>query len=387
MPESPIRKLAPLADSARKKGINIYHLNIGQPDLPTPGPVIKALREFSGDRLVYCHSQGLKSFREALAEYYSRFNLDISPETNLMVTAGGSEAIVFAMNIVCPPGGEILVPEPFYTNYNGFALMSGVKLVPVATALENDFRLPEIQVWEKLVTPRTRAVLLCHPANPTGTYYRQEEIEKLNWLARKHDLFILVDEVYREFVYDGLKPYSVLELPALKDRTIVMDSLSKRYSACGARIGCLVTFREDFIQAAVKFGQARLSVPHIEQIAMTEAVKLPSSYYQKIVREYEKRRDLIFKYLESIPGVVGHRPSGAFYCIIRLPVRDSEHFARWLLQDFESNGETVMVAPAAGFYATEGKGRDEIRLAYVLNTAELKKAMQCLKKALEVYND
>ncbi len=385
MPASPIRKLVPFAEGAKARGIHVYHLNIGQPDIPTPKEMMDAYRNTTLTVLPYSHSAGSWEYREHLAQYYRSHGIEVDKE-HVLVTTGGSEAIIFTFMTIMDPGDEVIIPEPFYTNYNGFAVEAGVKVVPVTCNRADGFKLPPDAEIEARITERTKAILICNPNNPTGYVYTQEELERLQRLAEKHDLFLLADEVYREFVYDGAHHHSILSLPGIGERAVVMDSISKRFSACGARIGCVVTRNPAILEAALKFGQARLSPPTLDMIAADAAlVNTPPEYLQEVVNEYRARRDVVFEALEKIPGVEGLKPRGAFYTIVKLPVDDAEKFATWLLSDFDHNGETVMLAPANGFYATPGKGVDEVRIAFVLNLESMKRAMEILRVALEKY--
>jgi len=384
MPPSPIRKLVPYAETAKQKGIHVYHLNIGQPDIPTPREMLNAYSQHGLTVLEYSHSGGLWEYRENLAHYYQKHGLNVAKE-NILVTTGGSEAIIFTFMTIMDVGDEVLIPEPFYTNYNGFAVEAGVKVVPITCRAEEGFRLPPDEMIEARITQRTKAILICNPNNPTGYVYTWNELNRLKNLAQKHNLFLLADEVYREFVYDGAQHYSILQFEDLADQAIVIDSISKRYSACGARIGCIVTRNQDILNAALKFGQARLCPPTLDQMAANAALQTPASYLTEVVKEYRKRRDVVFDALAQIPGVFGLKPKGAFYTIVKLPVDDSEKFATWLLSEFEDNKETVMLAPASGFYATPGMGLDEVRIAFVLNTKAMKRSMEILAKALPDY--
>ncbi len=385
MPASPIRKLVPYADAAKARGVHVYHLNIGQPDIETPPEMIDAYRSLDLKVIAYGPSGGLATYVKALAGYYRRVGIDVEP-SQILVTTGGSEALSFVFQAVAGAGDEIIVPEPFYTNYNGFAVMSGVTLVPVATRAEDGFALPGRERFEERITERTRAVLLCNPGNPTGVVTTRDEMTMLEGLAVDHGLFLIADEVYREFVYDGTEHVSVLTLPAVRDRAVLVDSISKQYSACGARVGCIVSRNAELMATVLKFGQARLCPPTVDQIAATAAMSVPDSYFEAVRAEYVKRRDLTCDALAAIPGVICQKPRGAFYTVAKLPVDDAERFAVFLLEKFELDGETVMVAPAAGFYATPGAGRDEVRIAYVLNTADLEKAMRAFAAGLEAYN-
>lgn len=384
MPPSPIRKLVPYAEEAKRRGIKVYHLNIGQPDIPTPKIMMDAYRNTRLEVLPYSHSAGMWEYREKLVEYYRRFEIPVTKE-EILVTTGGSEAIIFALLSLMDTGDEIIIPEPFYTNYNGFAVEAGVTVVPVTCRVENGFRLPPIEKIREKISPKTRAILINNPNNPTGYVYSKEELQALRNLVIEHDLFLVADEVYREFVYDGARFYSILHLEGLEERAVIVDSISKRYSACGARIGALVTRNRQLLDVAVKFGQARLSPPTLDQIAATAAVDTPEAYFQEVLGAYRNRRDAVFEALSEIPGVVGLKPKGAFYTFVKIPVDNAETFCTWLLRDFEDNGETVMFAPGAGFYATPGKGIDEIRIAFVLNVNEMKRSMEIFKKALSLY--
>jgi len=384
MPESPIRKLVPFAEKAKKNGTKVFHLNIGQPDIKTPQVALDAISSFSQEVVEYSHSAGFKSYRKGLSKYYN--NLDINIDHNdLMVTTGGSEALLFALNSCLDNGDEIIIPEPFYANYNGFSKSAGVIVKPITTYIENGFALPEISEFEKLITPKTKAILICNPGNPTGYLYSQKELNLLRELVLKHDLFLIADEVYREFAYDGHTHYSILNLDGLEDNAIVIDSTSKRYSMCGIRIGCIVSKNKEVIATALKFAQARLSPPTFGQIAGEAALNTPNSYFKEVSAEYLSRRDLLVKGLNDIDGVICPKPKGAFYAIAQLPVDNADKFAQWLLEDFEFNGATLMVAPAEGFYSTKGEGISQVRIAYVLNQESLSLAIACLKQALKVY--
>lgn len=384
MPPSPIRKLVPFAEAAKKRGIKVYHLNIGQPDIPTPEVMMNAFRNHEIKVLEYGHSGGLWEYREGLVKYYRRHDIHVSKE-EILVTTAGSEAIIFAMLATMDEGDEMIVPEPFYTNYNGFAVEAGVKVVPVTCRAEDGFALPPDAEIRAKITPRTRAIMICNPNNPTGYVYRLEEMNRLRALVLEHDLFFFSDEVYREFVYDGKKHHSVLHLEGLDDRAVLLDSISKRYSACGARVGCLVTHNKDILESALRFGQARLCPPTMEQLAALAAVDTPQSYMDAVFNDYNRRRETVFNALGKIPGVVGQKPSGAFYTVVKLPVDNADRFCRWLLEEFDDKGETVMLAPANGFYATPGLGEDEVRIAFVLNSAAMERSMEILKKALQAY--
>ncbi|WP_426431209.1 pyridoxal phosphate-dependent aminotransferase [Winogradskyella sp. HB-48] len=386
MPESPIRKLVPYAEEAHKQGKTVYYLNIGQPDIKTPTIALDAVKVHSLDILAYSRSEGSEEYRKKIAKYYLRNNIDVT-HNDIIVTTGGSEALLFAFGSIMDEDDEIIIPEPFYANYNGFSTASSVRVVPVISKIEDNFALPPIEEFEKLITPKTKAILICNPGNPTGYLYCKEEISKLAAIVKKHDLFLIADEVYREFVYDGIEHYSILQEPGLEEHAIVIDSVSKRYSMCGARIGYLVSKNKEVIKTALKFAQARLSPPTLAQIASEAALDTPQSYFDDVKEEYVKRRNTLIEGLQKIPGVKVAKPNGAFYCIAELPVKNSDDFARWLLESFEYNNNTVMVAPAAGFYSTPGVGRNQIRIAYVLNENSLKIAIKVLEEALKVYKD
>lgn len=385
MPESPIRKLVPFAEEAIRKGKKIYQLNIGQPDIKTPQVALDAVKNNNIEVLAYSHSAGFEDYRKKLAEYYSQKDIPVD-SNNIIITTGGSEALLFAMGTIADAGDEIIIPEPFYANYNGFATASGVKIIPVESTIETNFALPPIQEFEKLITPKTKAILICNPGNPTGYLYTKEEIQQLSAIVLKHDIFLVSDEVYREFTYDGAVHHSIMSLPELKDHAIMIDSVSKRYSMCGARIGCLVSNNKEVMQTAMKFAQARLSPPTFEQIASEAALQTPQSYFDEVIEEYTSRRNILVKGLEAIEGVRVATPKGAFYCIAELPVENADDFARWLLEDFQHNNETVMVAPAAGFYSTPNTGLNQVRIAYVLKKEDLERAVEILKFALKEYN-
>lgn len=385
MPPSPIRKLVPYAEAAKKRGIKVYHLNIGQPDIETPPAIIDAVKHADIKVLEYSHSAGFESYRRKLVEYYKRNDVVVN-HNQIIVTTGGSEAILFAIMSCCDPGDEIIIPEPFYANYNGFSTASGVNIVPIPSGIEDGFALPPIEAFERAVTERTKAIMICNPNNPTGYLYSREELEILKKICLDHDLFLFSDEAYREFCYDGREHISALSLDGLEKHAILLDTISKRYSACGARIGAFVTHNQEVLDAAMKFAQARLSPPSFEQILGEAAVDLPADYFDAVHAEYTARRDLLVKRLEAVEGVTCPLPGGAFYAMAKLPVDSSEKFCQWLLESFSHNGATVMMAPAAGFYATKGKGVDEVRLAYVLNTDDINAAMDCLEAALKEYN-
>lgn len=384
MPESPIRKLVPFAESAKKRGTKVYHLNIGQPDIKTPQIALDAVKNNNIETLSYARSEGSETYRIKLANYYKQHQINVS-ENNIIVTTGGSEALFFTMGSITDAGDEIIIPEPFYANYNGFSTASGVKVVPVISKIEDNFALPKIEDFEKLITKNTKAILICNPGNPTGYMYSKEEIEKLKEIVLKHDLFLIADEVYREFAYDGLQHTSVLAVKGLEQHAIVIDSVSKRYSMCGARIGCVVSKNEAFIATAIKFAQARLSPPTYALIASEAALDTPQSYFDNVKAEYVIRRNTLVAELEKIEGVKVAKPKGAFYCVAQLPVADTDDFARWMLESYQYNNETIMVAPASGFYSTKGEGKNQIRMAYVLKKEDLIKSVTILKNALEAY--
>jgi len=381
---SPIRKLKPYADQAQAKGVKVYFLNIGDPDVPTPQPVYDAFRSFNDPVLSYGPAQGFKELHTAMCDYFADYGIPLVPD-NILITTGGSEAILFAFNVVADPGDEIIVFEPFYTNYNGYAYFANVTLVPLTLRGEDGFRLPSEKEIEAKITKRTRAILLCSPNNPTGTVYTPEELERVARLVKKHGLYLIGDEVYKELVYDGLSHKSILEYKEIEDRTIVVDSISKRFSCCGARIGALITRSKDIYQAALKFAQARLCPPTVEQRAAIAAYKMGLKYFDPVRVEYQRRRDVLYEGLKAIPGVSLYKPQGAFYMIVKIPVKDVEHFVIWMLTDFSHENQTVMVAPAEGFYTTPGKGRDEMRIAYVLKEEDLKKAVVAFRAGLEKY--
>lgn len=386
MPESPIRKLVPFAEKAYKANKKVYHLNIGQPDIKSPKQAMDAVASHSLDVLAYTRSEGSETYRMKIAAYYQAKNIPVD-HNELIVTTGGSEALLFAMGSIADTGDEIIIPEPFYANYNGFAIASGVKIVPVISKIEDNFALPNISEFEKLITPKTKAILICNPGNPTGYLYSKQEIQTLAAIVKKHDLFLVADEVYREFTYDNVKHYSILEEPGMDQYAIIIDSVSKRYSMCGARIGCLVSKNKKVLNTALKFAQARLSPPTFAQIASEAALSTPQSYFDQVTLEYKNRRDILIEKLEEIPGVKVGYPKGAFYCIVQLPIKNSDAFAQWLLEEFDVDGETIMVAPAAGFYSSPGVGLNQIRIAYVLNKESLIKAVHILKQALAVYKE
>ena len=384
MPESPIRKLVPYAEAAIKKGRIIYQLNIGQPDIKTPSNALAAVKNNDIDVLSYSHSAGFESYRNKLAQYYTNHDIKVSAD-ELIITTGGSEALLFTMGSIADAGDEVIIPEPFYANYNGFATSSGVTVVPVKSKIEDGFALPPISEFEDLITPKTKAILICNPGNPTGYLYTQEEIQQLAEIVKKHDLFLVADEVYREFAYEGATHYSVMSIPGLEEHAIMIDSVSKRYSMCGARIGCMASKNKQVMATAMKFAQARLSPPTFAQIASEAALDTPQSYFDEVIEEYSSRRNTLITGLGEIEGVKVAKPMGAFYCIAELPIDDAEDFAKWLLESFQLNNETVMVAPAAGFYSTPNTGLNQVRIAYVLKEEDLLRSIEILKAAIKEY--
>ena len=386
MPESPIRKLVPYAEKATQLGKKIYYLNIGQPDIKSPKIAMDAVANSAIEVLAYSRSEGSDTYREKIANYYKKNNIQVE-SNQIIVTTGGSEALLFAMGTICDQDDEIIIPEPFYANYNGFATASGVNIVPVISKIEDNFALPPISEFEKLITPKTKAIIICNPGNPTGYLYSRDEIKKLAKIVLKHNLFLVADEVYREFTYDGDEHYSILQEETLSENGIIIDSVSKRYSMCGARIGCLVSKNKEVIATALKFAQARLSPPTFAQIASEAALETPQSYFDDVIKEYKDRRNTLIEDLQQIPGVKVGVPKGAFYCIVELPVKNSDHFAQWLLEEFDYKGETIMVAPAAGFYSTNGVGLNQIRIAYVLKKEDLISSVEILKRALKEYRN
>ncbi|MEW5846499.1 MAG: pyridoxal phosphate-dependent aminotransferase [Bacteroidota bacterium] len=384
MPASPIRKLVPYAEEAKRKGRKVYHLNIGQPDIPTPQVALDAVKNTDLKVIEYSHSAGIESYRKGLAKYYQGLGIDIT-HNDMIITTGGSEAITIAFMTCLNPGDEVIIPEPFYANYNGFAVQAGVIVKPIVSRIENDFALPPVEEFEKLITPKTKGIVICNPNNPTGYLYSKEELEQLATIVKKHDLYLFSDEVYREFCYDGITHYSAMMLKGLENNVILMDSVSKRYSMCGVRIGALITRNKEVIAAAMKFAQARLSPPSFGQIAAEAALNTPTEYFKEVYDEYIKRRNFMVEALNRMEGVYCPKPKGAFYTVVRLPIDDSDKFAQWLLEHFEYNNQTVMLAPATGFYSTPGLGKNEVRIAYVLNVDDLRKAMECLEVALKQY--
>ena len=384
MPASPIRKLVPYAEEAKRKGVKVYHLNIGQPDIPTPEVALNAIRNINMKVLEYSHSAGNESYRRKLARYYQSIGINID-HTEILVTTGGSEAILFAFMSCINPGDEVITPEPFYANYNGFATSAGIKIVPVTSVIEEDFALPPIGEIENKITPRTKGIIICNPNNPTGYLYSKEELLHLKEVVKKHDLFLFSDEAYREFCYDGAVHFSAMNMEGIENNVILLDSVSKRYSECGVRIGALITRNKEVISTALKFGQARLSPPGLGQIAAEASIDTTADYFREVNDEYTARRNYMVDALNKIPGVYCPKPKGAFYAIVRLPVDDSDRFAQWLLEDFNYENQTVMVAPASGFYSTPGLGKNEVRIAYVLKIDDLKNAMKVLEEALKIY--
>lgn len=386
MPESPIRKLVPFAEDAKKRGIEVFHLNIGQPDIKTPDCALEAIKNNTVEVLAYSQSEGSEEYRQKIAKYYAKNDIDVTAD-DIIVSTGGSEALSFALGSITDPGDEIIIPEPFYANYNGFSIATSVNIVPVISKIEDNFELPSISEFEKLITPKTKAILICNPGNPTGYVYSKEEIQKLAEIVKKHDLFLIADEVYREFVYDNVQHQSVLAGFGLDDNAIIIDSVSKRYSMCGARIGCLVSKNKEVISTAMKFAQARLSPPTFAQIASEAALETPQSYFDDVIIEYKDRRDTLIKQLKKINGVKVATPKGAFYCVAELPIDNADKFAQWILEEFSLNNQTVMVAPAAGFYSTPNIGSSQVRIAYVLKKENLINSVEILKVAIETYNN
>ncbi len=384
MPASPIRKLVPFAEAAKKRGTKIYHLNIGQPDIETPASFLNAVKNANIKVLDYSHSAGNESYRKKLCGYYKEHNINID-SNDIIITCGGSEAIEIAMMTCFNPGDEIIIPEPFYANYNGFSMAADVKVVPIRSYIDSGFALPPISDFEKVITPKTKGIMICNPGNPTGYLYTKQELQALKDLVKKHDLYLLSDEVYREFCYDGKEYISVMHLDGIEQNVILLDSISKRYSACGARIGALMSKNKEVMQAALKFAQARLSPPSYGQIGAEAALDTPKSYFDEVKKEYLARRDFVIENINKIPGVYCPKPSGAFYCIAKLPIDNADKFCQWLLEEFSFNGQTVMLAPATGFYSTQNAGTNEVRIAYILNLEDLNNAMICLAEALKVY--
>ena len=384
MPESPIRKLVPFAEKAKDKGVEVIHLNIGQPDIETPKVALDAIKNISMDVIAYSHSAGNESYRNGLAKYYDEISSGITQE-HIMVTTGGSEALAFGFTACLNLGDEVIIPEPFYANYNGFAEATGVSVVPIGSSIECGFALPPIEEFEKKITDKTKAILICNPGNPTGYLYSKEELNQLRDIVKKHDLYLFADEVYREFCYDGRQHHSLLNLEGIEENVVVVDSVSKRYSMCGVRIGALISRNKEVMSTALKLAQARLSPPSLGQIASEAALQTPSSYFERVSKEYVERRDILVDGLNKIEGVFCPKPGGAFYAVAQLPVKDTDHFCQWILEDFEFEGETLMMAPANGFYSSKVEGKNEVRLAYVLEKEKLRKAVSCLAAALKAY--
>lgn len=384
MPPSPIRKLVPFADEAKARGRHVYHLNIGQPDIKTPDKYFDAIENHGRVVLEYGPSAGFTSYRKKLVEYYSRYKINVKME-NILVTTGGSEALIFAMMAITDPGDEIIVPEPFYTNYNGFATEAAAKIIPITSYIKDDFQLPPIDSIREKITDRTRAIMICNPNNPTGYVYSKDELEALRQIALEKDLFLLSDEVYREFCYDGLEHFSIMQMAGIEDRAIMLDSVSKRYSACGARVGTIVTKNMDVINSALKFGMARLCPPTLEQLGAEASIDTEDTYFEEVLKEYTNRRNIMVSMLNEMPGVIAPNPKGAFYLIAKLPVDNADNFAQWLLTDFHVDNATTMMAPANGFYSTPNSGINEVRIAYVLNVEDIKKAMYILSEGLKAY--
>lgn len=384
MPASPIRRLVPYAEGAKAKGRKVYHLNIGQPDIQTPDIALESLKKLEDKVLAYSHSAGNASYRNKLAKSYQKIGLDVNTE-DIIITTGGSEAIIFSFMSTMNPGDEVIIPEPFYANYNGFAVTAGVKIKPITSSIDNNFGLPPIEEFEKLITPKTKGIAICNPNNPTGYLYSEQEIRMLAKIVAKYDLYLFADEVYREFCYDGNEHFSVLQLEGLENNVVMMDSVSKRYSMCGVRVGCIVSKNKELMATAMKFAQARLCPPYLGQVAAEAALDTPKSYFDEVYKEYIARRNFMVEKLNAMEGVKCPMPKGAFYTVVQLPVDDADKFAQWMLEEFEYNNQTVMMAPASGFYATEGLGKNEVRIAYVLNIDDLGNAMETLEKGLKAY--
>ena len=385
MPASPIRKLVPYAEAAKKRGVKVYHLNIGQPDIVTPQVALDAVKNYDAKVIEYSHSAGNESYRKGLAEYYKSIGIEVDYNSEIVVTVGGSEAITIALMACLNPGDEIIIPEPFYTNYNSFAVQADVVIKPITTTIENNFALPAIEEFEKLITPKTKGIVICNPNNPTGYLYSEEELEQLRKLVLKHDLYLFSDEVYREFCYGGRKHHSAMSLKGIEQNVVLFDSTSKRYSMCGIRVGALISHNKEVMSAALRFAQSRLCPPAYGQVAAEAALQTPKIYFDEVYQEYVERRDYVVEALNKIDGVLCPDPKGAFYTVVRLPVDDSDKFAQWMLEEFNYQNQTVMVAPAAGFYSTPGLGKNEVRIAYVLKIEDLKSAVKCLEEALKVY--
>ena len=385
MPLSPIRKLVPYAEKAKKEGVKVFHLNIGQPDIKTPKIALNAIKNSNLDVLKYSRSEGSETYRRKLSQYYRRNDIEIDAD-NIIITTGGSEALLFTFGSIMDLGDEVIIPEPFYANYNGFSIAQGVTVIPILSKIDSNFSLPSISDFEALITPKTKAILICNPGNPTGYLYSKDEIRELAILVKKHDLFLIADEVYREFTYDGLEHFSIMQQEGIESNAIIIDSVSKRYSMCGARIGCIVTRNKSVLNTALKFAQARLSPPTYGLIASEAALETPINYFNEVINEYIERRNILVEELNKIDGVIVAIPNGAFYCIAELPVSDTDNFAQWMLEKFRLNNQTIMVAPAAGFYSTKGLGKNQVRIAYVLNKEDLKTSAAILKAAITEYN-
>lgn len=384
MPESPIRKLVPFATAAKAAGKTVFHLNIGQPDIETPEVALNAVKNLDRTVIEYSNSEGYASYRDGLAKYYRSVGIDVS-SNDVMVTTGGSEALIFGFMTCLDPGDEIIIPEPFYANYNGFATMAGMTVKPITAKIDDGFALPPIEEFEKQITDKTKAILICNPGNPTGSLYSQESLEALAEIVKKHDLFLFADEVYREFCYDGAKPFSAMNLKGIERNVVMVDSVSKRYSMCGARVGALVSRNEELMSTALKFGQARLSPPTLGQIAGEAALDTPQAYFDNVISEYVQRRNTLVDGLNAIEGVTCPKPAGAFYAMAELPIDSGDKFCQWMLEKFDVDGETVMMAPGAGFYSSNGVGDKQVRIAYVLNETDLKKAVRIIEEGLKVY--
>lgn len=384
MPASPIRKLVPFADAAKQRGVKVFHLNIGQPDIETPACALEAVKNNALKVIEYSHSAGFLSYREKLVKYYQSVGIELTPD-EIIITNGGSEGILFAFNSCMDPGDEVIIPEPFYANYNGFATTCGVVVKPIVSSIESGFALPPIEEFEKIITPKTKAIMICNPNNPTGYLYSKEEVQKLGQIAEKYDLFLFADEVYREFCYDGVKHFSVMELSNITQNVVLLDSVSKRYSACGVRVGAFISKNKEVMATAMKFAQARLSPPTYGQILGEAACDTPKSYFDAVIEDYVARRDTVVKAINAMPGCFCPKPKGAFYAVARLPIDDSDVFCQWLLESFHYNGKTVMLAPATGFYSKPTNGKDEVRISYVLNVNDLTEAMNCLAEAVKTY--
>lgn len=384
MPESPIRKLVPYADATKSRGIKVYHLNIGQPDIETPKVALDAIKNFNLKVIEYSHSAGILSYRKKLTEYYKKVGINITPD-EIIVGSGASETLLFTLQTCLDPGEEVIIPEPFYANYNGFAINSGVVVKPISSSIETGFALPPISEFEKAITPKTKAILICNPNNPTGYLYNIEELKVLRDIVIKHDLYLIVDEVYREFCYDGEQHTSIMHLDGLDQHVILIDSVSKRYSACGIRVGCMISKNKEVMRTAMKFAQARLSPPTLGQVAAEAAIDTPDEYFKDVLDEYHARRNIVVESINNMPGAFCPKPRGAFYATARLPIDNADKFCQWLLEEFETDKKTVMLAPATGFYSTPGAGLDEVRISYVLKVEDLKAAMHCLAEALKVY--